>query len=472
MRRFAQLIVVVVVALIMSGCGDTYRPVVIPNPPPIPDPKPAHNIFVISNNGDGNKGTGMQVNVSGDTNMGAIPLGNAPVHAALNGSGARVITANSLNDTVSLVTPASSVTSLAKTDIGLPTGSHPSFVATEENAAFYVANTGSESPFVSPSIAFVSATSNAVVDIKALPGTPGTTLSMAETPDASKLYVGSSNGNSVTPVNPIDRTFNPAIAIPTPIWVSARSDSGRVYVLSATSGDITEIDPQQNDQVIGSFVSAGPGVDYMFYDPQRNRLYVTNPGARSVTVASVSGNQATHLSTLTSFPVAARVDSIAGHHEPMTCAGSVTPLTATALPDGTRVYVTGRFVGSCVNANETVTCVASTTGQPAGNSLCLQANVFMANDFTVRDGVAIPPIPITAGAAAGVCDETRFRVFSAASADSSKVYVASCDGGRVSVIRTDTDQFANNIAAPPSAGGSSGGGAPLPQNPVFLLPGQ
>ena len=89
MRRFAQLSSVLIVALIMSGCGDVYRPVVIPNPPPTPDPEASHNAFVISDNGPANKGTTMQVNVSGDTNMGAVPLGIAPVHASLTGTGGR-----------------------------------------------------------------------------------------------------------------------------------------------------------------------------------------------------------------------------------------------------------------------------------------------------------------------------------------------------------------------------------------------
>jgi len=473
MRRFALVCGVLIVALIMSGCGDTYRPVVIPNPPPTPDPRAAHNLFVISNNGSANKGTGMQVNVSGDTNMGVIPLGIAPVHASLTANGARVLSANFLNDTVSVIAPASTLGGITKVvDVVFPTGFGPSFVTTTETSAFYVAGAGS-----APSLAFVSGTSNAVLDIKSLPGTVGTTLSMAETPDALKLYVASSNANSVVPVNPVDRSFNPAIAVPTPIWVSARSDGQRAYVLSQTTGAITEINPL-DDSVVPNTVSAGAGANYMFYDSRLNRLYVANPSAGNVTVVSVAGNQATELGTLSSFPVAPRVDSIddpsdpSRGHQPMACAGSVQPFSAVSLPDASRVYVAGKFVGSCTNANQTVTCVASTIGQPVTATVCFQFTVFMANDFTVRGSTAIPPLAITAGSAAGICDATRFRVTTAASADSSKVYLGTCDGGGVGVVRTDTDQFANFLFAPPSAGTSSGGAAPPPQNPVFVLPGQ
>jgi hypothetical protein len=469
MRRFAQLSGLLILSLIMSGCGDVYRPVVIPNPPPTPDPKPAHNVFVISNNGPAHKGTGMQVNVSGDTNMGVIPLGIAPVHASLTGSGSRVLSANFLNDTVSVIAPASSLGGISKVaDVVFPTGFNPSFVTTEENGAFYVAGAGA-----SPSIAFVNGTSNVVVDIKGLPGGSGTTLSMAETSDAKKVYVASSNANSVIPVNVIDHTFNTPIAVTSPIWVSARSDGQRAYVLSQTTGAVTEINPLDDSTITNPApINAGAGVNYMFYDARLNRLYITNPAASNVTVAGVGGDQAIQLGTLTSFPLAPRVDSIEGKHEPLACTGSVTPLTTTALPDGSRVYVAGKLVGTCTNANETVTCVEGTIGQPPSASVCFQFTVFMSNDFTVRGSVAVPHLAVTAGSAAGVCDTTRFRVTTAASADSLKVYLGSCDGGGVAVIRTDTDQFANFVFAPPSAGTSSGGGAPPPQNPVFVLPGQ
>ena len=126
MRRFALVCGVLIVALIMSGCGDTYRPVVVPNPPPIPDPRAAHNLFVISNNGSANKGTGMQVNVSGDSNMGVIPLGIAPVHASLTANGSRVLSANFLNDTVSVIAPASTLGGITKVaDVVFPTGFGP-----------------------------------------------------------------------------------------------------------------------------------------------------------------------------------------------------------------------------------------------------------------------------------------------------------------------------------------------------------
>ena len=40
MKRFLWLCVIVFLFLICVGCGDTYRPVIIPNPPKFPDVTP------------------------------------------------------------------------------------------------------------------------------------------------------------------------------------------------------------------------------------------------------------------------------------------------------------------------------------------------------------------------------------------------------------------------------------------------
>ena len=517
MRKFAQLSVTAVVALIMSGCGDVYRPVVIPNPPPTPDPKPAHNAFVISNNGL-SKGTGMQVNVSGDTNMGVIPLGIEPQHASLNGTGTRVLTANSLSDTASIFVPASTFSIIAKiADVVLPTGFNPSFVTTTETTSFYVGGSGRNS--FPPSVAFVNGSNVAGADIQALPGSVGTTISMAETPDTRKLYAASSNGNSVTPINVIDHTLNASIPVTTPVWVTARSDSGRVYVLSQADGSLLEINPV-DDSTVPNTVAAGAGANYMSYDSHLNRLYVTNPASSTATVVSVAGASAQTLKTIPITPVVRdAVTDVCASPSP----GAVRVVSATALPNGTRAYIGGFTtltsgvnisdvsgdgtlvtysyslasgptlvpgmgitisgftpVNNPYNGSFTIASVGSGTfqvfstttgpfsGAPAGaaQSICPQVTVLNTTDNSVRS-----VIPIQRGPAAFGCD-VRFRLSMASSADSSKVYVGSCDAGSVAIIHTDLDQVAVQLLAPPSVVPSSGGGAPPPQNPVFVLAGQ
>jgi hypothetical protein len=60
----------------------------------------------------------------------------------------------------------------------------------------------------------------------------------------------------------------------------------------------------------------------------------------------------------------------------------------------------------------------------------------------------------------------------AAAGDSTKVYMSSCDGGSVNVIRTSDDTFVLNIAAPSSVRLPIPPNVePPPQNPVFLIAG-
>ena len=68
-------------------------------------------------------------------------------------------------------------------------------------------------------------------------------------------------------------------------------------------------------------------------------------------------------------------------------------------------------------------------------------------------------------------DLSLFELFTAASADSSKVYVGNCDARNTSIIRTSDDIKVLDMAAPLSANTPPNGGSPLPQNPVFVLAG-
>ena len=80
MKRFLWLFVIVVLFLICTGCGDTFRPVIIPNPPAFPDPRAAHSVMSVNDNGTG-RGSNMTVDVAGDTDVSVADMGIGPVHA-------------------------------------------------------------------------------------------------------------------------------------------------------------------------------------------------------------------------------------------------------------------------------------------------------------------------------------------------------------------------------------------------------
>src|SRR3981081_1077207 len=111
LRLLAQLFVVLVCTVVCVSCGQVYRPVVIPITITPPNPSNFHEVFSINANVPFNPGTVMQVDVSGDTNVGVISIGLNPTHAAILPNNSRVFVANAGSvvgqaDIVTSFTPA------------------------------------------------------------------------------------------------------------------------------------------------------------------------------------------------------------------------------------------------------------------------------------------------------------------------------------------------------------------------------
>ncbi len=124
-RRVGGLSAMAVATVLWMSCGDVYRPVVLPVNPTPPNPANFHAVFGISNNVQFNPGTVLQIDVSGDTDIGTANMGENPTHLAVlpNNSRVFVTSAGSLNigdnDTVTAFTPATD--SPTATGLGTPT---------------------------------------------------------------------------------------------------------------------------------------------------------------------------------------------------------------------------------------------------------------------------------------------------------------------------------------------------------------
>ena len=449
--------------LLWAGCGDTFRPVVIPTPPAPPDSSNFRAVFVVNSNGPANPGTGMQIDVSGDTNVGTAKLGLGPVHAAVQPSGtAHVFVANSLDDTVASFAPAPPcfatpcpVSALGTVSFSsLPAGSTPVFVHTTESSTVYLANLGTNTtvPPTPPSVAAISITSNVVSNIIPLP-VGANPVALAETPDARKLYAVNQGNSSVTSINPLDKSINVTITDPTinsPVWAVARADSTRVYVLSSQGiGNLAVIDTL-TDTLVPNSISVGAGANFMLYDKSLNRLYITNPTANTLTVVDAAADPPKLVATL----------NLTTGLNPLCPVGC---LSVTALPDGSRAYV--------ASAQESSIC-------PTGvSSPCLISDVTVINasSNTIAKTISLPTVPVVASCAstsAPAMAGTRFRISTASAGDSSRVYVGNCDAGNISIIRTLDDTLVLSLPAPVSAGQPPPGSTqPPPQNPVFVLAG-
>jgi hypothetical protein len=429
--------------LICIACGDVYRPTIIPNPVQPPDPKNFHTIFTVNQNGATNPGTGMQVDVSGDSSDGVTRVAMMPVHAALQGT--RVWVANNLSDSVSVFTAAlgSSVPIGASTNVNLPPGARPVFVHSTEGSTMYVANSGrfTDTSFTPPEnyyiVDAISTTSNVISsEIRVTQGTP---TALAETPDGQKLYVISRDDPGATPakqggvtvISTVDKTIIDALpAGLSPRWGVVRSDGARVYVLSHDDGLVTTINSAViPDQVIGS-TAVGAGADFLYYESRRNRLYIPNPTTGTVAILDATVDPPASLATINlSAPIPA------GGGAP--CPASVcSPVSVTALPDGTRAYIASYYIDS--------------TSANCQQTACFQAQVTIVDELTNQVTKAIP-LPQVSVSSMGNCAAARFRLSAAVASDSSRVYISSCDGGGISSINPAGDQYFAAIPAPGSS---------------------
>ncbi len=393
----ARVGAILVLIVICINCGQTYRPVATPIIPNPPNPDFSHLEFVVTGNGPSHPGASTAIDVSGDTAVSQATVGLLPVHLAVVQNGFRVFVANSGDGTVSSFAPSSPT---PVSTVSLPEGPFPAvpvFVHTTQNDLVWIADAANNR------VDAILANNNFVAYQVAVGTNP---VSLAETPNQLKLYSANMGtggaGGSVTSINPSDRTVNPPIGGAvwvSPISVVARADSGRVYVLDQGSGLVSAIDPA-SDSVVSS-ISVGVGANLLVYDPKRNRLYVSNPVANTVTYLDATTDALS--------PVVIAVPN---------------PISVAVLPDGTRAYVTSAAV--------------------SGGNVTSRVTVINASNGTIRS-----TIPLTT--AAQVCASNPFELSIAAAADSSRVYVGNCDVGNVAIILTSSDTLLLQMPAPVSA---------------------
>ncbi len=469
MKRFLGLNGIALLFLLCLGCGDVFRPIILPNPPTFPNPRAAHTVMSINQNPSDDLGTPQispgsvtVVDVSGDSVSANANVGVVPVHAVQQTAGQVLVVnqgstaagADSLSKIVFSGTTII-VSNSNPTTITLPQNSAPNFVATTESAQAYVLLPN----FTPPSFAVVNTLSNnvtATVPVSANPAVANP-VAMVETLDKNKLYIanqgnGTIGSATVSAFNTIDRsqrTINGSPSSP-PIWLSARSDSQQVYVLES-SGTLAFLNTSTTagpDTLTETAISV-PGATEMTYDVILNRLYIAGGQSAAVVDVSQSSPQLLANVALTEVSPSSRISQ-----DPCASGTPVTNLSAvaaTALPDGSRAYIGAFYEDSLGN-------------------ICPQVTVINTSSSTVKTTAAIPGFAnfdVVCGPA-----KTRFRFAMAAAGDSSHAYMSACDGGNINIISTADDTFSGFVQAPASARPPASSGAqPPPQNPVFLIAG-
>ena len=357
MKRFLCLGAVFCFLVVWAGCGETFRPIIIPNPPVFPSPAAAHTVLTISDNGPIVNGSAMVIDVSGDSVVSQKNVGLRPVHAAQQSASSVLVANQSVTDT-----PADSVTKLtysgttiqSTTTITLPpsydpggsgtaTTSAPNFVASMEANQGYVLmpdyQPNSKGGAITPSVAVFSTQSNSSAPAPFAVG--ANPVAMVETQDGKKLYVANEGDSSISAFNTGTLTLFPrticdasgTVCPPTlgsgPIWLAARADSQQVYVLES-NGTLAYLNTSTTSgpDTLAETNIVVPGTPtYMWYDMILNRLYI--PSGSQLTIVDVSQSTPTQMAVV---PVPAfqmkGLQSV-----------PATAIAATSLPDGTRAYV-------------------------------------------------------------------------------------------------------------------------------------
>jgi DNA-binding beta-propeller fold protein YncE len=480
MKRFFWLGFVLSLYLICSGCGETFRPIIIPNPPTFPNPAAAHAVVSINDNGPVAQGTAMSIDVAGDSVMSIKNVDIHPVHAvqqsatqvlvlnrAVTGLGVATSTCNvAVGNQVFDVCPTLNTLNFTSTSIGtissidLPIYSSPNFVAVAPSAttAYVTLPTYPPNPLdpqtIVPSVAAVS-TGGVGRSVTVVP--VGTTANanpyaLAVTPDNTKLYVANQGDGTIDAFNTsvlTPRVINGSLSSP-PIWLSARSDSQAVYVLE-TSGKLAYIGITSTigpDTLTETSISA-PSAAKMVYDGNLNRLYIPEGG--QVTIVDTSQSAPALLASVPITAVSPASRSVSDICSQTTVTTLYT-VDVTAMPNGLFAYA-GTYYEAAVQGV---------------NYICPQVSVINATNYSNQATVAIPGFaaydafcaqPVSQGG-------PRFRLAMAAGGDSSRAYLASCDGGNVNIIDTSNNSYIENQPAP-----TSSPNAPASQNPVFLLAG-
>ena len=397
---FAVLLLAILLVLV-EGCGNTFRPTIVPLPGASGDPASLSQAAVLATNPTG-PGSVTHINGSGDTNAGVVRVGINPVYLSKIGTSQALVING--DQTLSLYLALLPLSATVNT-VTQPSGSANGIsAAASSNGNIYIANSGSNNVTVVP-----GSTNVAIGNVPVGSGP----VAVATNAASNKAYIVNQAGGSVTVINTQDST--PGVTIPvgtSPIFAIPSADGQLVFVVNQGSNSVTVIDSVTDIVVpIAPVLATGASPNFAFYDAKLKRLYVNNSGSNSITVIKADQYDPTN----SIFP------SLLGT---ITLSAGPLPTSLTVLADGTKAYVAR---GGCTAGTNQVTLLAN-LGSCTGNLV------------SVIDTIGLREIrTITVGPGA---------VSIASSPDSTRVFVTNAGANSASIIKTGTDSELIKIIMP------------------------
>lgn len=429
-----------VLMLLAAGCNDTLRQFIVPVPPPTGDPGAlAHAITLSTNTAPTtppSPGSDMHIDVSGDTNVGIVTVGQNPVFLGTTSNQAFVINSGdppTTPPTVSVYIALSPQTATIST-VTLPT-SGPDAVqtpiagATSSANNIYIANRDSNN------VSVISTGVLAVTKTIPLPAGDTQPVMIAGNAANNKIFVVNQGSGNVTEISTIDNTVIKDIKVgSSPVWAVMSTDGLFVFVVNQGDGTVSVIDASLdivlpcsgvfcvggNAIRVGSSAASSP--NFAFYDPKLKRVYVSNTGENTVSV--IKANAIDLGSVPQVLPEKLKDVPVSG-----------TPVSVTALSDGSRAYAA---LGNCPAGVNHTTIVAQAPSC-TGNLVSVIDAVALTEKKTITVGVG--PISIDASRDAS-------RVYVVNSHDTVTGSSGTHTAGTISDISTITDSVVMVKLAP------------------------
>lgn len=401
--------------VLAAGCNDTLRQFIVPVPGPTGDPGALANAITLSTNPVASaNGSDMHIDVSGDTNVGVVPVGPNPVFLGKTSNRVFIINSGDVGTppTVSVYI-ALLPQSATVTTVTLPaTSITPIAGATSSTNDIYIANSGSNDVnVIAGNVLAVTAT----IPVGTQP------VSIAGNTSNNKIFVVNGGSNNVTEISTIDNTVVKTIPVGAqPVWGVMSTDGLFVFVVNQGDGTVSVIDTSL--EIVIATVAVGPSPNFAFYESKLKRVYVSNTGNNTVSVIKANG-----------IDLGVTPQVLPVNLANITLSGA--PTSITALSDGTKAYAA---LGNCP-AGVNHTTILTVAPSCNGNLVSVIDAVALRETKTITVGVGAISIDASGDAS---------RVFVVNNHDTVTGSSGTHTAGTISVIRGSTDTQVMKMLAP------------------------
>jgi DNA-binding beta-propeller fold protein YncE len=458
LRPAFKLAFAAAVFLSVSGCGNTYRPVVAAINPVGPAGQPEKFAVVISTTGTTAKPTpGLVtfVDFAGDTVLITANIGVDPYYLILNSGGNTGYTLNSDHTLTTFdIDTALLQSNILQTTL-LP-GANPVSIF-PQGTSTYVSDPG-----LNVVSQFTGQPLNLQQQLSINPAfTPIYAVGIASAP---RVYeISQRVGGGLGQVSTIETTSNTIDPTPipvgrNPVYGIMSADAKRAFILNQGDGTVSVVNAQTNQLDIVPAAATNPitvGTSPLWADfaPTRNEMVVANAGdgvnPGSISIISIPLCSAAALPTNPNCDPNNPVDAVGFGTVLATVPTGINSVMVSVLQDGTRAYI--------ANSGDPSLPCALPPAVPGVSTVCSVSVVNLSTNTLIQTLYALPDnvpdnmpskSPCTAiskqTGTQSICGHPAY-IAATTGTPTGKVYIVSKDSQFMSVIRTDTDSFDTQI---------------------------